>query len=197
MQWACIRKTEWRLSQTPPRKIWSQAGPGRGSSSGDEKPDYLHLSGVQATWLTTSLENRLRSPFGPYNSLHLMWGKIHTKKEVTPQPSSYCRIHYGQNHLFLLVGCEAVMGEESRSLNPITQRLNNNNASHSLGFLWCFGAAAAVDSQFNLQLLPCAEITCLTRCWKPLKTPLVISYFKKKASTQSLLRNRMSELEKS
>lgn len=50
-----------------------ESGPGRCPSPGNEKADYLRLSGVGATWLTTSLQNRLLSSSGPYNSLHLMW----------------------------------------------------------------------------------------------------------------------------
>lgn len=50
-----------------------ESGPGRSPSPGNEKADYLLLSEVEVTWLTTSLENRLLSSSGPYNSLHLMW----------------------------------------------------------------------------------------------------------------------------
>lgn len=78
-----------------------ESGPGCCPSPGDKKADYLHLSGLGATWLTTSLENRLLSSSGPYNSLHLMWawacvlwgGEDHTKRGMTPQPHSDCRAH--------------------------------------------------------------------------------------------------------
>lgn len=49
-----------------------ESGPGCSPSPGNEKADYLCLSGVGTTWLTTSLEHRLLSSSGPYNNLHLI-----------------------------------------------------------------------------------------------------------------------------
>lgn len=71
------KTTGWVQSET--ETFWRrlggnmESGPGLCPSPGNEKADYLCLSGVGATWLTTSLENRLLSSSGPYNSLHLMW----------------------------------------------------------------------------------------------------------------------------